>query len=141
MKVFFDTNVYISEALLGQAAQQIIAATITASWRIYSSDYVLEEIEHVTRDYLGFSHRLAVLSRNRCRRRTIHVPEVTSRHAVAADAADSPILRAAIGAGVDYLVTNDSHLLDLSPYECLRIVSMAEYFDLLVHEGHLQRTG
>lgn len=135
MKVFFDTNVYIAEALFGQAAERILAATVAASWRIYVSDHVLEEIEHVIRDDLGFSNRLALLMRSRCCRRAIHVDEVMSRHEVPDDAADTPILRAALNAGVDYLVTNDSHMLDLNPYEGLRILSMRDYHELLANEG------
>jgi hypothetical protein len=45
------------------------------------------------------------------------------------------MLRAALGAGADYLVTNGRHLLDLNPYEGLRIVSMAEYHQILVNDG------
>jgi hypothetical protein len=37
MKVFFDTNVYIAEALLGRAAERIIKATSAARWRIYGT--------------------------------------------------------------------------------------------------------
>jgi len=60
-----------------------------------------------------------------------------SRHVVPDDPHDSPILVAALAAGVDYLVTNDVHLLALSPYEGLRILSMAEYYTLLVDRGLL----
>lgn len=135
MKVFFDTNVYIAEALLGEAAETLLSATVKASWRIFISDYLLDEIEHVLVDDLGFSPRLARLTRQRCARRGSYVPERLSRHAVPDDPADSPILRAALDAGVDYLVTNDTHLLDLNPYEGLRIISMTEYHQLLTHEG------
>jgi predicted nucleic acid-binding protein len=38
---------------------------------------------------------------------------------------------------VDYLVTNDRHLLDLDPYEAVRIVSMTDYRRILVSEGLL----
>jgi hypothetical protein len=31
MKVFFDTNVYIGEALLGEAAEALLSATVKAS--------------------------------------------------------------------------------------------------------------
>ena len=44
MKVFFDTNVYVAEALLGDAATAMIAATVRAGWRIFCSDYVLDEL-------------------------------------------------------------------------------------------------
>jgi hypothetical protein len=40
-------------------------------------------------------------------------------------------------AGVDFLVTNDLHLLALNPYEGLRIISMTAYFELLASEGHI----
>jgi len=33
MKVFFDTNVYVAEALLGSAAERMVEATSNASWR------------------------------------------------------------------------------------------------------------
>jgi predicted nucleic acid-binding protein len=87
---------------------------------------------------LGFSRRLAVVSRQRVIRRTTLIEVGTSRHEVPDDAADSPILQAAVAAGADYLVTNDRHLLDLDPYEGLRIVSMTDYRRVLVNEGHLR---
>lgn len=47
MKVFFDTNVYVAEALLGDAAGRMLEATSRASWRIFSSSHALAEIERV----------------------------------------------------------------------------------------------
>ena len=134
MKIFFDTNVYVAEALLGAAAEEMVAATVQASWRIHVSLYVLDEVERVTQE-LGFSARLATLSRQRIVRRAHLVEPGASRHDVPEDVKDAPILRAALEAGADYLVTNDRHLLDLNPYEGLRIVSMTEYHGLLVSEG------
>jgi predicted nucleic acid-binding protein len=58
MKVFFDTNVYIAEALLGRAAERMVVATIAARWRIYVSEHVLDELDAVSHR-LGFSRRLA----------------------------------------------------------------------------------
>jgi predicted nucleic acid-binding protein len=58
-----------------------------------------------------------------------------SRHHVADDSADSPVLRAAVEAGADLLVTNDLHLLAMNPYESVRIISMTDYFDILVNDG------
>lgn len=137
MKVFFDTNVYVAEALVGGAADVMLSATADASWRIYVSEYVLDEVERVLTEDLDFPRRLARLTRQRCRRRAVHVRELPSRHEVPDDSADSPILRAALEAGVDYLVTNDKQLLKLDPYEGLRIISMSGYYQLLVVEGLL----
>ena len=135
MKVFFDTNVYVAEALLGEGAEAILEATLRASWRIYIHTHVLDEIQHVLTDDLGFTTRLARLTCDRCRRRATSAPDAASRHAVPRDPDVSPILRAALHMSVDYLVTNDTHLLNLTPYEGLRILSMSEYYRLLQDEG------
>lgn len=137
MKIFFDTNVYVAEALLGEMAEEIVEATERASWRIYASEYLLDEFRRVLVDKLKFSRRLASLSRARAARRARLVDPGASRHAVPQDPADSPILRAALAAGVDYLVTNDSHLLALDPYEGLWIVSMSSYHAILRDGGYL----
>jgi putative PIN family toxin of toxin-antitoxin system len=138
MKVYFDANVYIAEALLGAAAERLIAATIAARWRIFVSDHLLAEIEQVLVEQLGFSRRFAHLSRLRTRRRATLVTPPASRHAVGSDPNDSPILRAALAAGVDMLVTNDVHLLALGPYEGMRVISMTEYFNLLETDGLIE---
>lgn len=135
MKVFFDTNVYVAEALLGDAAERMVKATVKGSWRIYSSIFVLDELERVLAEELGFSRRLAILSRKRILRRSILTDPTATRHVVPDDPQDGPILQAALEAGVDYLVTNDKHILQLSPYEGLQIITMTDYFSLLAHKG------
>jgi putative PIN family toxin of toxin-antitoxin system len=137
VKVFFDTNVYVAEALLGQVAEQLLEVTERAGWRIQSSSYVLDEVERVMVERLRFSRRLAGLTRQRIRRRTRIIDAAATRHEVPADPKDSAILQSALAGGADYLVTNDSHLLRLHPYQGLRIVSMTEYYRLLVEHGHL----
>jgi predicted nucleic acid-binding protein len=97
----------------------MIAATRSAKWKIHTSSHVLDEVVRVMQR-LGFTGRLAALTRARIRRRAAMVKPPASRHAVRNDPADSPILRAALACGADYLVTNDRHLLELNPYEAWR---------------------
>jgi predicted nucleic acid-binding protein len=78
MKIFFDTNVYVAEALLGEAAEEMLAVTEKASWRIYANEHLLDELVRVLADELGFSRRLSLLSRQRVIRRTTLVQPVTS---------------------------------------------------------------
>ncbi len=137
MKVFFDTNVYIAEALLGQAAEQMLSATVRAKWRIFLSDHVLDEIHQVLVEDFAFSTRLARLTQQRCIRRSQYVAPRLARHTVSDDRDDSPILQAAVEAAADYLITNDMHLLRLNPYESLRIISMSDYYRLLRNQGLL----
>jgi len=84
-----------------------------------------------------FSPRFASRSRRHVLRRSQLIGIPSSRHRVPKDIKDSPILVAALTAGVDYLVTNDRHLLSLDPYEDVRIISMSDYYDFLANEGML----
>ena len=140
MKVLFDANVYVAEALVGGMAGRVVDAAVEARWRVYASDHLLDEVERVLRDRLGFSRRLAAATRRRAARRATAVAgdEPASRHRVPGDPNDNPILQAAIGFGVDYLVTNDRHLLSLDPYEGVRIVSITDFRDLLRDRGLLE---
>jgi len=138
MKIFFDTNVYVAEALLGDAAERMVQAAQNASWRIFTCPEQLDELERVLTEELEFPRRLASLSRSRILRRATLVEPGASRHTVRDDPKDNPILQAAVLAGVDYLVSNDDHLLALDPYEGLRIVSMADFYRHLQDEGLLQ---
>jgi putative PIN family toxin of toxin-antitoxin system len=138
MKVLFDTNVYVAEALLGRAAERMINATLAARWRIYCSTHILGEVQTVLLR-LGFAKRLATLTQDRIRRRSSHVTPAPSRHAVPGDSNDSPILRAALACGADYLVTNDQHLLELNPCEGVEIVSMDRYLHIIRGHGLLSR--
>ena len=135
MKVFFDTNVYVAEALLGETAQQLVEATLAAAWRIYTTPEVLHEIERVLPDRLGSSRRFAVLTRKRVQRRATVVVARPGRHRVPDDPADRAVLLGALACGADYLVTNDDHLLSLHPYESLQIVSMSDFRELLENQG------
>ncbi len=137
MKVFFDTNAYVAESLLGDAAQRMIEATQRARWRIYASRFLLDEVAHVLVDDLGFSRRLAWLTQRRIVRRCILV-EPVSTAVVPGDPKDSPILQAAVTCRADYLVTNDRHLLALDSFQGLRIVSMGTYYDMLKDQGLLR---
>jgi putative PIN family toxin of toxin-antitoxin system len=137
VKVFFDTNVYIAEAILGGGAARILDATRRASWRTFPCRTVLDEVRRVLVERLDFSERFAALTQARILRRAVLVEPGASRHQVPQDPNDSPILIAALAAGVDYLVSNDAHFLDLDPFESMRIVSMDAYYRLLVDEGLL----
>ena len=137
MKVVFDTNVYVAEALLGEAAEAMIEATLKARWRVFVSDHILVEVQRVLAEKLKLPRRFAAMTRHRVARRTTGVEISESRHRVPTDVDDTPILRTALEAGADYLITNDRDLLALDPYEGVRIISMDGYYDLLKDEGLL----
>jgi|SRR5439155_19049332 len=137
MKIFFDTNVLVADALLGGAAMRMLDATEQARWRIFTSRFVLDELARVLLEDFQFSRRLAALAQARIIRRS-GIIEPLSAAQVPHDPNDTPILQAALTCGADYLVTNDRHLFGLNPFEGLRIISMNDYFRMLQDQGMLQ---
>lgn len=137
MKVFFDTNVYISEALGSGNAATILKATHDAAWRIYSNTHVVNEVRSTLKLKLRRSPSLLTATIDRIRKHTILAKTPSSRHRVLGDEMDTPILRAALGAGADFLVTGDKRLLALDPYESLRIVFLSAYRQILNDHGFI----
>jgi uncharacterized protein len=131
MKIVFDTNVYVAEALGGDTATRILVSTRQASWRIYISRYIIDELNAVMIEDLALPRRSAALATVRALRRSRLIEPTPSRHTVPEDAADNEVLRTAVSAGANYLVTNDRHLLSLHPYESIQIVTMAAYRRIL----------
>src|SRR4051794_24191057 len=100
MKIFFDTNVYVAEALRGRGATRMLKATQAARWRIYFSDYLLEELTRVLTEDIGLSPQLAALARTRISKRSVRATALASA-TVPDDAKDTPILQSALGCGAD----------------------------------------
>jgi putative PIN family toxin of toxin-antitoxin system len=134
MKIVFDTNVYVGIGRRDSAARKAFDATLVAGWRVYISDYILNELERVLIDDLGRPFAIVAAYRRELEAHTRRVIPIPSRHIVQGDPKDTDILRTAIAAGADYLVSNDKHFLSLHPYEGLRIVSLASYYRVLQNQ-------
>jgi putative PIN family toxin of toxin-antitoxin system len=135
MKVVFDTNILVSAARKSTAARRALDATALARWRIYASVAILDELERVLLTYLQLPKSAVASYRRALEIEMKQVDLPPSRHVVVGDPDDTPVLRTAIAAGADYLVSNDNHLLSLDPYEGIRIVSLASYYQLLERNG------
>lgn len=137
MKIVFDTNVLVAEALGSRRVASVIDACIRAKFRILTSQYILDELERVLVEKLSKARRLGRLASVQVSLRSIIVDPGLPRHRVPSDAADDAILQTALIAGADYLVTDDRHLLDLHPYETIKIVSLGTFIEILKADGHL----
>lgn len=138
MKVLFDTNVHVSDAIYGRGATRAISATLKARWKIFSCPTILTELDRVIRTKFNRSQSFANATVQAVRDVSDVAEEPVTRHHVPGDPDDTPILRAAIAVGVDYLVTGDAKLLALSPVEGVRIITLAEYLHMLQGYGFAQ---
>jgi putative PIN family toxin of toxin-antitoxin system len=135
VKVLFDTNVHVSDAIYGGAATRAITATLTARWKVFVCPTILTELSRVIRTKFNRSQSFANATVQTVRDIAELAEEPISQHCVPGDPDDSPILRAALAASVDYLVTGDAQLLALSPVEGVQIIALAEYLEILQSHG------
>jgi len=138
VKVLFDTNVHVSDAIHGGSATRAITATLKARWKVFVCPTILTEVERVIRTKFNRSQSFANATVEILRDVSEVADEPVTRHHVPGDPDDSPILRAAMAAGVDYLVTGDAKLLALSSVEGVRIISLTEYLRVLQSHGFAQ---
>jgi len=111
LKVVFDTNVYISEALFDALAEVIVGAGRAEMFSVYISDFIVREIRNVLLNHFHTTRRFASLTERRALRFARLVPTRQRRFKEVLDQKDHPVLETAINAGADYLVTGDRHLL------------------------------
>lgn len=137
MKVLFDTNFYIVEGIGGAQPRRVLRACVMGNVRIFVSDFILAETRRVLVEDFGYQSKRAGILASRMQERAHVIKTPQSRHVVPDDENDTPILRAAIAASVDYLVTNDKHLLRKDPYEGVRILSINQFETLLRNQGLL----
>ncbi len=127
MKVVFDTNVYISEALFDALAEAIIKAGREGSFSVYICEFIITEIYTVLLNHFKTTRRFARLTADRARRSAHLVPTRNRIYEGLVDDKDNPILEAAINSGADFLVTGDKHLLILSPFQGIVVLGPGDF--------------
>ncbi len=131
MRVVIDTNVIVS-AYLGGALEPILRAFITGQFQLVVSQAIVDEYFSVlarpkfriARDELEdfaallLSHAVVVSPQQ-----TVHVVE--------ADPADNKFLEAALAGNAIYVVSGDSHLLQLKTFHGISIITAREFIERL----------
>lgn len=139
MKAVLDTNVFIS-FLLGRGLQsppsKVVLAGIHADFTIVCSHQLLAELKRKVADKPYLSAKIppseldllvgALVAQAEFVTADLAMPSQLSR-----DRNDDFLLIAAVIAGADYLVTGDKDLLVLGEFEGVRIVSPADFAELL----------
>ena len=130
-----DTNIYVSAFNFKGTPAQVLEGAQEGRFRIVISDEILNEITRVLqRKFLWHGVKLAQV------RPTIlafaELVEPQQRiDAVAADPDDNAILECAVQAGAEYIISGDSHLLDMKTFRSIRILSAREFIAVLAQES------
>lgn len=133
MRIVLDTNVLISAlAFPGSKPDQLLYRIRRGEAELFLSPFILSELDRVLRKKFRLNKR-EVDARVDAIRSITQIIEPTERvTVVTAVDDDNRILECALAAQAEFLVTGDrEHLLPLGSFRNTRIVTPAEFLDLL----------
>lgn len=133
MRIVLDTNVLISAlAFPGSKPDRILRQVRRGELDLFISPFILAELDRVLQEKFRFGKKEAG-ARVRAIRSMAHLVHPTEQiNVVTANADDNRILECALAARAEFLVTGDKeHLIPLGSYRDTKIVTPADFLDLL----------
>ena len=132
MTATLDTNVLNSGTLFGGRPGKIFDAAIDRRFTLAVSPTIVAEYREVlSRRKFGLSpDGIGILVSDLEAHATMYYP-TKSHNVIADDPDDNAILDCAVEANADYIVSGDGHLTDLQEVDGIRIVTPAEFVELI----------
>ena len=132
IRLVIDTNVFVSALLSTRSIPTLLLDEAGKKYSLYISKEILSEVEDfISRKKFGFSTQKissameAILSYSEIINPGIKLNVIVS------DPDDNKILECAIACNAQYIVSGDSHLLDLREYGTLKIINPKTVLELL----------
>ena len=129
MKIVPDTMMWVSYSTHADGARaRIIDRALRNRVRLFTSEYILDEVERVLRDYQNLPGTFVRRSLRMIRRlaAVVDLPPAI-RSYVTADPGDNPIIQTALTAKADCVVTADKPLLKLGKVQDVEIISLDDF--------------
>jgi uncharacterized protein len=131
MRVVLDTNVFVSMTLGGQVGK-INDAWKADQFTLVVSDAILSEyLDVLSRPKLHLTAEIVSVVVTRVERKAEFVTPIEFVHAVEADPSDNKFLEAALAGQAIYVVSGDSHLLNLKSFRGISILTAREFIERL----------
>ncbi|KQC11195.1 MAG: hypothetical protein APR54_11185 [Candidatus Cloacimonas sp. SDB] len=132
IKVVLDTNVYISGFLFGGNSREILNLITEGKLQLYVSDDILLELKGVLqREKFDFPLDIIHHILNEIEMVSELVVPIEKHDVVDRDPDDNIIIDCAVCSDSDYIITGDKDLLVLGSHKNTKIVSPADFLDLL----------
>ncbi|MBN2541920.1 putative toxin-antitoxin system toxin component, PIN family [bacterium] len=132
IKVVPDTNVLISAIVFGGNPRNILGLAIEGKIQFAVSEFILNETKQVL---IGkkFKYQSAIpnLVIDEIRVLSDVVVPCKKIHLIKKDIYDNFILECAIESKADFVITGDSHLLDLTEYRNVKILTPSDFLKLI----------
>ena len=137
MKLVLDTNVWLSGIFWEGEASKIIEKAEKKNIQILISENILSEIVDVLNKESKFQKYILnlKLSIEEILRVVLSISNLIETKAkldiIKADPKDNIILEAALDGKVDYIVSYDSHLLNMIEFRGIKIISPGEFLKII----------
>jgi uncharacterized protein len=129
MKVVPDTMMWVSFATHADGPRaQLIEHALRHRVRLFTSDYILDEVKRVLGDYQNLPRSFVRRTSRAIRRLAVVVDlPAASRSYISADPNDNPVIQTALSGKADCLVTADKALLALGKVHDVEIISLTQF--------------
>lgn len=132
MRVFVDTNVWLSARFRPGLCSQLIETLLQSGAILLLDPRVHEEFCSITTGKLKVDSATLAIANRFFDRYTLLVPEATQPTPNIPDPDDAWILAAALSARADWFVTGDKALLDLGSVQGLPVLSPRHAYQRLI---------
>lgn len=132
VKVVLDTNILISAILFGGKPRRILNLALRGEIKVCVSEPILEELKGVLRrPKFGFGAEVIQTILTELIGLADFVHPSQKIKIVAEDSDDNRIIECALEARADYIITGDSHLLNLVRFKDILIVTPDKFLEKL----------
>jgi len=132
MKIVLDANIYISAFFWGGKPRIVLERVIKKQDDLYVSKEILDEIMEVIKrpKFHAGKDEIEYFIRS--------IEDISNKIIInkkikngSRDKTDNKYIECGLAAAVDYIVSGDTHLLELKKYRDINIVTAKEYLDLV----------
>lgn len=137
MKAVLDTNVLISGVISTGVAHGVVVAGFRGEYQFIVSEATVTEFEDTLRKYpekFNMSEQEIQTEVTTVQMFAEFVDSDVNLRVVEEDPDDDKFLEAAVTADADYLVSGDSHLLDLDSFRDIQIVDPRSFSEILASQ-------
>ena len=131
-KVVIDTNVFVSGLNFKGKLREILDLIWKEEIKVCISLFILRELEKVLEEVFGWDKERIGSTVERIKDKTIEVQPKVKISVIKEKNDDNRILECAVEGNAQYIVSGDKHhLLPLSEYQGINILSPAEFLEII----------
>ncbi len=125
IRVVLDTNVIISAVFWRGSPYKVMRKVLRGELTLVTSTAILEEVMDRLQNKFNLPAEEAEKLRDILLTHSLLIEPTTKLKAVKADEKDNKIVECAVDGRADFIVTGDSHILNLEEYRGIKIVTPA----------------